>query len=83
MNFYLGVKQIVRDEIDRLKEGNFKMNLANNDTYKCPKCQNGFLQKQKAVSKAGKDYFWWGCSEWKNGCDFKCFDENGKPKRNE
>ena len=134
--FLLGVKQVVKDEINRL-EGNFKMNLSNQETtyqcpkcqsplrrleaknkkgrfywgcanykncnigfinddngkpnfdnkpkeidqtHKCPKCQNGFLQKQKAVSKAGKEYFWWGCSEWKNGCDLKCFDDNGKPK---
>lgn len=35
------------------------MNLANNETHKCPKCQNGFLQKQKVTSKTGKDYFWW------------------------
>ncbi|OCS21497.1 hypothetical protein CFVI97532_09465 [Campylobacter fetus subsp. venerealis cfvi97/532] len=35
--------------------------------------------KEKSVGKTGKDYFWWGCSEWKNGCDFKCFDDNGKP----
>ncbi|RAZ25508.1 hypothetical protein [Campylobacter hyointestinalis] len=58
-DFLLGVKQVVRDEINRLKEENFKMNLANNETHKCPKCQNGFLQKQKVTSKAGKDYFWW------------------------
>ncbi|WP_096024414.1 DNA topoisomerase 3 [Campylobacter lanienae] len=136
--FLLGVKQVVRDEINRLKEGNFKMNLSNQEketyqcpkcqsplrrleaknkkgkfywgcanykncnigfinddngkpnfdnkpkeidqTHKCPKCQKGFLQKQKSVGKTGKDYFWWGCSEWKNGCDFKCFDDNGKPR---
>lgn len=79
--FLLGVKQVVRDEINRLKEGNFKMNLSNQEkeTYQCPKCQKGFLQKKKSVGKTGKDYFWWGCSEWKNGCDFKCFDDNGKP----
>ena len=79
--FLLGVKKVVRDEINRLKEGNFKMNLSNQEkeTYQCPKCQKGFLQKKKSVGKTGKDYFWWGCSEWKNGCDFKCFDDNGKP----
>lgn len=134
--FLLGVKQVINDEINRLKQGNFKMNLSNQETYQCPKCQsnlrrlesknkkgkfywgcanwqncdigfinddngkpnfnnsskeidqtykclkcqNGFLKKKKGISKVGKEYFWWGCSEWKNGCDFKCFDDNGKPK---
>lgn len=133
--FLLGVKQVVRDEINRLKEENFKMNLVNNEThkcpkcqsnlrrlesknkkgkfywgcvnwqncdigfindengkpnfnnsskeidktYKCPKCQNGFLQKKKGISKSGREYFWYGCSQWKNGCDFSCLEKDGQP----
>ena len=56
---------------------NFETKQANNDTtHKCPQCNKGFLQRMK--NKKGN--WWWGCSEWKNGCDFKCFDDNGKPK---
>lgn len=50
--------------------------------YPCPECKDtlgGFLQKKNGTSKAGKPYIWWGCSEFKNGCKFSCFDKEGKP----
>ncbi|WP_253695231.1 DNA topoisomerase [Campylobacter fetus] len=77
--FLLGVKQVVRDEINRLKEGNFKMNLSNQEkeTYQCPKCQSP-LRRLEAKNKKGQ--FYWGCSNWKN-CNIGFInDDNGKPK---
>lgn len=72
--FLLGVKQVVRDEINRLKEENFKMNLVNNETHKCPKCQSN-LRRLESKNKKGK--FYWGCSNWKN-CDVGLInDDNG------
>lgn len=53
-----------------------------NKEYPCPECKDtlgGFLQKKNGTSKAGKPYIWWGCSEFKNGCKFSCFDKEGKP----
>lgn len=74
--FLLGVKQVVRDEINRLKEGNFKMNLSNQETYQCPKCQSP-LRRLEAKNKKGK--FYWGCVNWKN-CNIGFInDDNGKP----
>ncbi len=43
----------------------------------CPQCNKGFLQKIK--SKNGKGW-WWGCSEFKQGCKAMYYDDNGKPK---
>lgn len=46
----------------------------------CPKCHKGLLIKKQSVSKkTNKPYTWYGCSDWKNGCDFRCFDKDGKP----
>lgn len=53
-----------------------------NKEYPCPQCNNtlgGFLQKKNGTSKAGKSYIWYGCSEWRNGCKFSCFEKEGKP----
>ncbi|EOH9414758.1 hypothetical protein ACMEGU_001563 [Campylobacter jejuni] len=29
-----------------------------------------------------KKKFWYGCSEWKNGCKFMCPELNGEPNLN-
>ncbi|MCR6580348.1 DNA topoisomerase 3 [Campylobacter insulaenigrae] len=51
---------------------------SNNDTtYKCPQCNKGYLQRIK--SKNSKNYFW-GCSEYKEGCKAIFYDDNQKPK---
>lgn len=74
--FLLGVKQVVRDEINRLKKGNFKMNLSNQETYQCPKCQSNL---RRLESKNKKGQFYWGCANYKN-CNIGFInDDNGKP----
>ncbi|ECL2579314.1 DNA topoisomerase III, partial [Campylobacter coli] len=57
---------------------NFETKQASNDTtHKCPQCNKGFLQRIK--SKNGNSW-WWGCSEFKQGCKAMYYDDNGKPK---
>ncbi|BDB65747.1 DNA topoisomerase (plasmid) [Helicobacter cinaedi] len=65
-------------------EINGKPNLNNEvqgqTDVKCPQCQKGFLIKKESVSKkTNKPYTWYGCSDWKNGCKFSCFEKDGKP----
>lgn len=43
-------------------------------SYPC-KCKNGYLQRRKSQ----KGVFFWGCSDWKNGCKEMYADKNGKP----
>lgn len=50
-----------------------------NTNYPCPECGSGYLQRYP--SKKDKTKYWWGCSEYKNGCKYKTFDDNGKPKK--
>lgn len=48
--------------------------------YQCPECQKGFLIKKEGISKkTNKPYTWYGCSEWRSGCKFSCFEKEGKP----
>lgn len=46
-------------------------------TYDCPLCQKGKLIRKESKNKKGT--FWYGCSEWKNGCSFTCFEKDKKP----
>ncbi|EFS9530712.1 DNA topoisomerase III [Campylobacter coli] len=56
---------------------NFETKQASNDTtHKCPQCNKGFLQR---IKKNGNSW-WWGCSEFKQGCKAMYYDDNGKPK---
>ncbi|EAI3996088.1 DNA topoisomerase III, partial [Campylobacter jejuni] len=56
---------------------NFETKQASNDTtHKCPQCNKGFLQRIK--SKNGNSW-WWGCSEFKQGCKAMYYDNNRKP----
>ncbi|ECK8387621.1 DNA topoisomerase III, partial [Campylobacter jejuni] len=53
---------------------NFETKQASNDTtHKCPQCNKGFLQRIK--SKNGNSW-WWGCSEFKQGCKAMYYDDN-------
>lgn len=53
---------------------------AQTSEYQCPQCKKGFLIKKEGISKkTNKPYTWYGCSEWKSGCKFTCFEKEGKP----
>ena len=55
-----------------------KKSSGEKSNHQCPKCKKGFLIRRP--SKKDPKKFWWGCSEYRNGCDFMAFDDNGKPK---
>lgn len=50
-----------------------KLTIAGVSAYNCPNCE-GVLIRRK-----GKKGFFWGCSEFKNGCKLSCSDKKGKP----
>ena len=53
---------------------------AQTSEYQCPECKKGFLIKREGISKkTNKPYNWYGCSEWRSGCKFTCFEKEGKP----
>lgn len=69
----------------KAKSNNGKIDLspkkeAEKSQYQCPKCNSGFLIRRESKKKKGS--FWYGCSEFKSGCDFTCFESNGKPNLN-
>ena len=43
--------------------------------HKCPTCENGDLIRRKT----DKGLFWWGCSNYKDGCKTMFYDKDGKP----
>lgn len=44
--------------------------------HKCPKCGNALVRRE---SKKQSGNYWYGCSSWRDGCDFTCFEKNGEP----
>ncbi|ECK2550113.1 DNA topoisomerase III [Campylobacter jejuni] len=48
-----------------------------NEKLSCPKCNDGFLLRRESKNKKG--VFWYGCSQWKNGCNFTCLEKDGRP----
>lgn len=49
--------------------------------HKCPKCETGYLIKKVSI-KDGKEFTWYFCSSYKDGCEAKYYDKNGKPDLN-
>ncbi|OCS21933.1 hypothetical protein CFVI97532_06960 [Campylobacter fetus subsp. venerealis cfvi97/532] len=58
-----------------------KEKLENNNNqmieYECPSCKKGKLIRRPNKNDPKK--FWYGCSDWKDGCKFTCFEKDGKP----
>lgn len=61
---------------DKSKNSNQATNNQTTD-YECPSCKKGKLIRHPSKNEPGK--FWYGCSEWKSGCKFICFESDGKP----
>lgn len=71
-DFIKSVYNSVNLEIEKVKSGNFSINTS--PKIKCPKC-DGFLIKRK-----GQKGFFYGCSNFKQGCKFICnADKKGNP----
>ncbi|EAH8054439.1 DNA topoisomerase III, partial [Campylobacter jejuni] len=70
-------KEVI-SEIQRIdKNQEFKiLDNENKPKIQCPQCNKGFLQRIK--SKNGNSW-WWGCSEFKQGCKAMYYDNNRKP----
>ncbi|EIN6715970.1 DNA topoisomerase 3, partial [Campylobacter coli] len=68
-------KEVI-SEIQRIdKNQEFKiLDNENKPKIQCPQCNKGFLQRIK--SKNGNSW-WWGCSEFKQGCKAMYYDDNG------
>ncbi|MCX7737432.1 MAG: UvrD-helicase domain-containing protein [Candidatus Kapabacteria bacterium] len=54
------------DEID-----NSQNNLNGQQTKLCPKCETTKLKFVSGTSKTGNDWAFWGCSNFRFGCDYK------------
>jgi len=54
---------------------NTKKKAAPSSEYLCPKCNKGLIRR--AGKKKGS--YWWGCSGFP-ACDFRAFDNKGKPE---
>ncbi|HFN3307895.1 TPA: DNA topoisomerase 3, partial [Campylobacter jejuni] len=69
-------KEVI-SEIQRIdKNQEFKiLDNENKPKIQCPQCNKGFLQRIK--SKNGNSW-WWGCSEFKQGCKAMYYDNNRK-----
>lgn len=49
--------------------------------HACPECEKPLVRRLAKKKKGQKyDRYWWGCSGFKDGCTFTCFDQNGQPK---
>ena len=45
--------------------------------FACPECKKGKLIRRESKNKQG--VFWYGCSEFRNGCKYNCGEKDGKP----
>ncbi len=64
------VTQVRNENAQRITIANHAPVIEKNETTKCPKCKKGAMLKGKAA---------FGCSDYKNGCDFKVpFELMGK-----
>ena len=43
-----------------------------------PYCNKGYLIRHESQNKKG--VFWWGCSQWREGCKAFYYDNDGKPQ---
>ncbi len=59
-------------ELNNFKNAQIKP-FGNDKTYPCPECEDGQLSRRK-----GKYGFFWGCSNYRNGCQCMRPDNNGK-----
>lgn len=54
-----------------------KAKQQNMTQWDCPTCKQGKLIRRESKNKKGS--FWYGCSEFRNGCQYTCFEKDGKP----
>lgn len=75
--FLNNVEKYIEEEITRIKSSNkFVALVSNENSIKCPTCETGILRRLKS-SKDNK--FFWGCSNYQDGCKTSLPDDKGKP----
>ena len=72
--FLKGITTFIQQEIDRVSS--VGLNITSGQAYACPECG-------KALRKIrGKTGFFWGCTGYKDGCEFSCSDSPRGPVLN-
>lgn len=75
--FLNNVQEYVKKEIENVKNSNkFDALASDENSIKCPTCETGILRRLKS-SKDNK--FFWGCSNYQDGCKTSLPDDKGKP----
>ena len=79
--FLTSINKQIEEEINRIKNSDKFQSLTKNDnnSISCPQCNLGFLKRMKSV-KEKKVTYWWGCSNYSNGCKAFYFDKDEKPQ---
>lgn len=78
-DFLTEINQQIKEEIAKVKDsdmGNFETKPDNAQI--CPICNKGYLIRHESQNKKG--VFWWGCSQWREGCKAFYYDNDGKPQ---
>lgn len=75
-NFISSVKSDIEMEINKIKNGEFKMEIENANNP-CPVCKEGVLIRRPTAKNPNK--FWWGCSRYP-ACNARFFDDKGAPQ---
>ncbi len=77
-DFLKSINKEITEEIERIKlDDKFTNLIKDENSIVCPECKKGILLKKKSFKT--KKYFW-GCSEYDNGCKAIFFDDKGKPQ---
>ncbi len=75
-DFLNNVEEYIKTEINRIKSSDkFESIAIDENSIKCPSCGVGILRRIK--NKDNK--FFWGCSNYQDGCKSAFADEKGKP----
>lgn len=61
----------IAEQVNKIKSTRVKLSI---DVVKCPKCEHGILKRNK-----GEYGYYWYCNEYKDGCDYRTKDLDGKP----
>lgn len=78
-NYQVGCQAIFNDYNGKPDFENKTKKGASGQTteYSCPVCKKGKLVRRESSKQKGT--FWYGCSDFRDGCKYMCSEKNGKP----
>jgi len=76
LEFLDEISAYIAEAVKEVKDNGLKIEGAQ-ERVECPTCKKGNLIRRP--SKKNKEKFWWGCSDYKKGCEATFFDNEGKP----